>query len=524
MFQITPAALTINWNDADPGFSKVYGEDDPALTATIDNLVIEGAGDGDEDDIIAYTVITRAEGENVGKYGITLSAYKDAKGNIAPVFKNYTFDTPFDTADEAFAITEAGVKVSIAPQYVTFTGKTAVIEVTADKLVITGLENEDDKAKVFEGGKLPEITIPEDAVNVGEYKVTLANGKSLNYTIEYLPSYITVEPVLVKGVFTTIPVAAVGVKGQEILDNTVWSVEAADAADAATVENYSDQFELNIDESILDKDGKIKTEDGEDALFIVYTGSPENFVMDPETDSADLNIGGKDTEIALDDSAPVVTYKSEKGTTVTFTQSRAVAEDKWQACVLPCTVSIEDFSNAFGYAAVDLFDKSRTNADEIHFSLQVTGNIEAGVPFLFKANKDNNFNEIEIENATMANTADLNTVVEDDDTDIKFIGTFEGVNLTTAGYRYISKGSWYATKDDQAKPYVIKPLRAYLDLGTKFTGARIFIEEPDGTVTAIDTITLEGNNAEGLYNLNGMKVNQGLKGVYIQNGKKVIKK
>ena len=55
--------------------------------------------------------------------------------------------------------------------------------------------------------------------------------------------------------------------------------------------------------------------------------------------------------------------------------------------------------------------------------------------------------------------------------------------------------------------------------------ARIFIEEPDGTVTAIDAVRFnEEINAEGMFNLNGVKVNNiNRKGVYIKNGVKVIK-
>ena len=516
--------LIVDWNDAAAGFTKVYGQDDPDLVATVANLVIDNAVEGEEAAIANETVITRADGEAVGKYGIELSAKPKAKPTDASVFDNY--NVSFGDAADVFEITQADIIIALAPQEQNFDGNAATIEVTADKLVITNLTGGDIKADdIFT--TLPTATINggKDAINKGEYVVTLDGAVAADYAISYLPSTLTINPVFVNAKFNNKPVVAVGTTKAEVEANVEWTVEADDAADQATVDKFMGLFELAIADDIFDANDKIaKGANGKNALEIVYKNEATDGNFEFLAATGDLSIGGAGSEIALDDSAPVVTFASEPGSIVTFTQSRAVTADKWQACVLPCTISIEDFSNAFGYAAVDLFDKSRTNTEEIHFSLQVTGNIEAGVPFLFKANKDINFQDLELKNAEVANTADLNTVVEDDDTDIKFIGTFEGVNLTTAGYRYISKGSWYATKDGQAKPYVIKPLRAYLDLGTQFTGARIFIEEPDGTVTAIDTITLEGNNAEGLYNLNGMKVNQGLKGVYIQNGKKVIKK
>ena len=53
-------------------------------------------------------------------------------------------------------------------------------------------------------------------------------------------------------------------------------------------------------------------------------------------------------------------------------------------------------------------------------------------------------------------------------------------------------------------------------------------EEPDGTITAIDGLQLNNNeaNAEGWYTVNGMKLDAAptQKGTYINNGKKVIVK
>jgi hypothetical protein len=54
-----------------------------------------------------------------------------------------------------------------------------------------------------------------------------------------------------------------------------------------------------------------------------------------------------------------------------------------------------------------------------------------------------------------------------------------------------------------------------------------YFEDIDGSVTAIKSISadnLNGKIAEGMYNLNGMKLNSvpTQKGVYIVNGKKVV--
>jgi hypothetical protein len=74
----------------------------------------------------------------------------------------------------------------------------------------------------------------------------------------------------------------------------------------------------------------------------------------------------------------------------------------------------------------------------------------------------------------------------------------------------------------------LKALRAYIIAKEGVSAApRIFIEEADGTTTAINAVMNEkGANAEGWYTIGGMKL-QGAptqKGIYINNGKKVVVK
>ena len=80
------------------------------------------------------------------------------------------------------------------------------------------------------------------------------------------------------------------------------------------------------------------------------------------------------------------------------------------------------------------------------------------------------------------------------------------------------------TADD---PFTIVPTAGYFKMADQ--NARIFIEEPDGTTTVIKGINADGEaivDNEGWYTLNGVKL-QGAptqKGIYINNGKKVVVK
>ena len=79
---------------------------------------------------------------------------------------------------------------------------------------------------------------------------------------------------------------------------------------------------------------------------------------------------------------------------------------------------------------------------------------------------------------------------------------------------------------DASDPYTVVPTAGYFKMAD--AQARIFVEEPDGTTTVIKGITADGVAipVEGWYTLNGVKL-QGApteKGVYINNGKKVVLK
>ena len=115
-WEIAPKAVTVTANNA----TKVYGAEDPALTAKVSGTV--------GSDTVAYTV-NRAEGNDVGTYTIT-PAGAASQGNYTVTFKTGTF-----------TITKANASVTSAPQAVT-------------DLVFNGQARELVTAGKAEGGEL----------------------------------------------------------------------------------------------------------------------------------------------------------------------------------------------------------------------------------------------------------------------------------------------------------------------------------------------------------------------------------
>ena len=199
--------------------------------------------------------------------------------------------------------------------------------------------------------------------------------------------------------------------------------------------------------------------------------------------------------------------------------------------VLPFDVTVAALSNAFGYAVVNRLNTKETTADAVKFSLEME-KIPANEPFLIKVVGKLNgtayeavpLNGVSIPGVKVVAT----TAAEVPAGGNTFKGVYKAEPLTgdMVGFLYDGtdrENKWYVPR---TKTYNIQPLDAYLTYASAKAPV-ITVEDFDGTVTAIQTVNageFQEIKAEGWYTLGGMKL-QGAptqKGVYINNGKKVV--
>jgi hypothetical protein len=525
---IEPAApVTIAFTAA-AKYSKEYASEDALEVVADDLMAAEGEFFDEFAEIADQLAISREEGEDVGTYDVELALAEGA------TFQNNYKEVKFAVGADKFEITPFAteLKVSIADASVIYNGEVPTYDWAEDlsNMVVTNLPEGKDKSDIFT--TLPTITIKDAAAAAGEYNLSIEGGESKNYTFKLLPgSYFTVEPFDLANAKVTIPTqqASVGQKaytdedGEGVIDVTNFTIEGLPVdADAAG-------FTLAVGDDFI-KDGNIvEGKDFTKGLVLVaadvdialnYTGW-ENGEF-----TGNLVVEGGET-LVLDDSAPISLDESAGLVNVTFA-ARNINANSWNVLVLPFDVTPAQISDAFGYAVVDILNPNGSDADDnAHFSITTSGTIAAGTPFVFKPGEDidgekvTNFTEVTFEGVQVKDEADyLANTTQTDAKGNKFVGVFEETTLTGEKFWYMSGGKWYDCLDYTV---TLKPLRAYVELAN--AGARIMIEEADGTVTAIDAISFSKANTEGMYNLNGVKVNNAnRKGVIIQNGKKVINK
>ena len=541
--EIKKAPVTLgfeNEKDKKPFYSvsKVYGQDDK----TVDFLDKVKVLKNEEDSPIASELnklATKTVNIETGEKAMTFkraTAGTEEVGTYdndvqisfnAGVFSNYDVTT----TPGNFEITEAPLTVALKNDIeVVYDGAYPAEElanIDASQLAISGLKWTDDYSalKNVKGTIVDDKGKTIEPKDVGTYILKL-EAEADDYTVTTLDSrlIITPAPLTVSIADQTVYVGA----EDEDLDMgaaTIKGIIGNDAVEAKMVLNAStaspDTFEEGVKLTIGNTNYQIVEQEGQ-------------FEVVKQFSTGKLIVLAKE-DIALDDTKAYTLPEKETTADVTFT-TRVVNEDTWNVCVLPFETSPAEISDAFGYAAVDVLDDTRDDGN-IHFQIVTSGVIPAGTPFIFKPSKDADdavadFDEVTFESVKIVKSFAAPVTVENGNTYVtdkagnKFWGTFKSTSFYGKQYWYMTKGAWKdASKFTDAKPVTVKPFRAFVEFVTPAAG-RIFIEEPDGTETAIDAIQFNQMvNGEATYTLDGKKVNNVTqKGIYIKDGKKVAVK
>ena len=245
-------------------------------------------------------------------------------------------------------------------------------------------------------------------------------------------------------------------------------------------------------------------------------------------------IVAEEAQLALDrkatDLLAQLSVANGKTYTVSFTNNITLAAQKWNCMVLPFPITVAKLSAAMkaagdanGYAIVNTLSNNTTGIDNIRFQLTM-GDIPANTPFLVKTATAVKWNEIQFPSVTISAPTEEEQVGATA-TGVEFVGVFKA--KTGVG----SDEIWYLndTKYTDSPNATLNAFTSFLRTpGQNGEEAHIFIEDVDNSgTTVIKELNLEDMTAttvKGWYTLNGVKL-QGApteKGVYINNGKKVV--
>lgn len=236
-------------------------------------------------------------------------------------------------------------------------------------------------------------------------------------------------------------------------------------------------------------------------------------------------------QLASNDYAPAQTYSDNilrETATVSFNAQdnvdvqleRTLSPEHWNSFCVPFAISADVIAEKFG-AGTLVYTFGSMNGNVMNFAPSTT--IEAGKPYIVKPTKevvDPSFTGVNIE-ATAAKKVGADGYFMQGIYSAKTDLTTDGTNLFLGDGNKFYKPAGTTTAR-------MKGLRAFFIVpqGTNLAALRANI---DGATTAIDELTtvVEQPADNRIYNLQGQFVGtsfEGLHGVYVQNGKKVLVK
>ena len=207
-------------------------------------------------------------------------------------------------------------------------------------------------------------------------------------------------------------------------------------------------------------------------------------------------------------------YTPVAATDVDVVLTRSITAGKWSTIVLPFDIASGDIATVFG-EGTSVAELSSGTENTLNFNTTLTDSkMKANQPYAIKVVSD--FTSATINGVTIVNDTPTQTVG-----DWNFVGTYSSTTVPEGSY-YFKSNKLYQRSAGHTT--TMKPFRAYLTYtgGTPAPALNFVI---DGDVTGIAHISADGqmNLEEGaVYNLNGQRVAQPAKGLYIVNGRKVV--
>ena len=238
--------------------------------------------------------------------------------------------------------------------------------------------------------------------------------------------------------------------------------------------------------------------------FYFKTGAAGNYVFTLNAPSGRPTFGGvtivKAVTVDIDEAA---TEAPTAGSYDIAKLTRTLSTDYWNTFSVPFDMAIPEGWTVKEFDSVD--------GNVIYF--KTAESIVAGKPYLVKPESD-------VVNPTYNGVAVVSTEGETIGTgDYKFAAQIYNKSLATDGTIAYLANDGYIKKLNSATG--LKGLRAYFIIPAGSTGARIAFT--DGDQTGIMDTVRETTNDNRVYDLQGRQVKTVKKGIYVVNGKKVIK-
>ena len=243
----------------------------------------------------------------------------------------------------------------------------------------------------------------------------------------------------------------------------------------------------------------------DDDAFTLYTGVVGRLAFTPEHILCDY---------VLSDTKPFIKVADTNTDAGIVTLNRNITASNWSTIVLPFDLTTSEIESMFG-AGTSVAELESGDASTLNFTTTLTDSkMKANQPYAIKV--ANNFTTGNLSGVTINGDTPTQSL-----TNWNFIGTYASTTVPAGSYYFKSNKLYQAGGSGTTS---MKPFRAYFTY-TGVSSAPSITFSVDGETTGITTLNVERGtlNDNSYYNVAGQRVAQPTKGLYIVNGKKVIK-
>lgn len=292
---------------------------------------------------------------------------------------------------------------------------------------------------------------------------------------------------------------------------------------------YTADVLADFSEALATND-KITSVDLTEAIFVaesgeLSTGNPNTLIYLSEgamlANESNVVCGDECANLALTDGYPFSTPTTFDAVQTHYT--RTLNGTLWNALYLPFDVAVSAFGDKYDVACISKVEENEGDLVMVIERLS-EGTLSANTPYFVRA-KNIADNELSIESegaATCAAEENTKTYTAGATT-LDVVGNYQSMTSEelVGCYAISTQGMWQPAKDGS----VLRSFRTYLKMsagnGAPVKAIRIRTE---GETTAIDNDTMHDSSEESglIYDLQGRRVDNPTKGMYIVNGKKVL--
>ena len=263
------------------------------------------------------------------------------------------------------------------------------------------------------------------------------------------------------------------------------------------------------------------------AIVVTPTANKNEWTFTMPAYSAYVNVE-YDTELALSEANDnTATLDEWDGYEADVTLTRTLKTGGWNTLAVPFNVeaaTLAAINAQLSALGGSMTVKELTSSSYADGTLTLTfgdaNSMKAGTPYLVKVTPA----DVNLATMPFAGAEVSKTAVTVETTAVDFVPTLGLTEVTGDPKEILFIGGGNQLLHPSSLPDNMKGFRAYFQLkGNAASASSFSIDFGDGETTGIDDVRSQMSDVGGeVYNLNGQRVAQPAKGVYVVNGKKVI--